>query len=647
MLLRRLLIILGLLVGIGLLAACGRGRDPSPTEPASTPVGELATPTVTQAPPRTLTICLGQEPPSLYPVGNVSSAARSVLAAVYDGPIDSLGYEHQPVILQRLPSLENGDAAIEVVSVYVGDEVVDADGLPVTLAPGVRVRPAGCRSDACAITFDGTAEIQMDQMVVNFMLLPDLQWSDGVPLTAEDSAYSFSLSASPQTRVSKYLVDRTQSYEAVDNLTAQWWGKPGYIDPTYFLNFWTPYPRHLWASFSPEELADTDVASLTPTGWGPYIIQEWVDGEHIALSRNPLYFRTGEGLPKFEFLTFRFTPDPEAAISALLAGQCDLLDPSVHLEGQVALLRSMAEQEQLQALFTTTAVMEQLAFGIRPASYDYGYTAGIDRPDFFSDRRVRQAVALCIDRQAVVANVLYGLSSVPDSFLPADHPLFNPQVTHYGYDLAAASQLLEQAGWRDVDNDPATPRQAWGVQNILAGTAFTVNYYTTGAAQRIQVATLIAESLTACGIQVNVQYLEATTLYASGPEGFLFGRNFDLAEFAMGSTATEMPCTWLTSAEVPAVVNNWVGTNLSGYINPAYDEACRLAEQSLPGETAQVTGFQDTQAIFAQEVPILPLYWRLKVAAARPDLCHYDLDPSTVSELWNLEMFDYGLACGE
>ena len=59
-----------------------------------------------------------------------------MLAAVYDGPIDTNSYGYQPVILQRLPSLENGDAQLFKKSVYVGDEVVDASGTPVTLAPG-------------------------------------------------------------------------------------------------------------------------------------------------------------------------------------------------------------------------------------------------------------------------------------------------------------------------------------------------------------------------------------------------------------------------------------------------------------------------------------------------------------------------------
>ncbi len=91
-----------------------------------------------------------------------------------------------------------------------------------------------------------------------------------------------------------------------------------------------------------------------------------MENDHIRLTKNPHYFRAGEGLPKFDTLIFRFVPDPETAVSDLVAGKCDLLDPSIDLDGQVSLLKSMVVNNQAQALFTTPAVMEQLAFGVRP-----------------------------------------------------------------------------------------------------------------------------------------------------------------------------------------------------------------------------------------------------------------------------------------
>jgi peptide/nickel transport system substrate-binding protein len=440
-------------------------------------------------------------------------------------------------------------------------------------------------------------------------------------------------------------VERTQSYEAADDVTVQWWGKPGFVDPTYSTNFWSPLPKHSWGQLSADKITDADETSRTPLGWGPYVIQEWAAGDHITLTKNPYYFRAAEGLPKFDTLVFHFAADPETAISELIAGTCDILDPSVGLDGQVSLLRSLAGQNQLQALFTMIPVMEQLAFGIRPAAYDNGYNPDYDRLDYLGDVRVRQAVAMCLDRGQVADSVLLGLSSVPASFVPDEYPLFNSDVKTYSFDVSAASALLEQAGWRDVDNDPATPRQAWGVQNVPNGTPMKLTYLTTNAAQRLQVSTILADSLAQCGIRVNVEYLDQTALYAPGPDGLLFGRGFDLAEFAMGSTGVEPPCEWFSSSAVPNEANHWVGTNVSGYSNPAFDAACQAAGQSLADEPEHATAYRQAQSIFTEDLPVIPLYWRVKVAAARPEVCGFSLDPTAASALWNIEAFDSGAGC--
>ena len=641
---RSALSLASLLLALVMLVACS-GSTPTATLVTATFVPGTPTPTVT--PSRPLTICLGQEPSNLFPVDNPSSAARAILAAVYDGPIDTNSYGYQPVILKSLPSLANGDAQLFQKSVYIGDEVVDASNTPVTLAVGVKVRPTGCGSDTCAVAYDGKGSIQMDQMQVTFRLLPGITWSDGLPLTSADSVFAYHLAADPSSAGSKFLVDRTQSYEAADDVTVQWWSKPGFIDPSYLTDFWMPLPQHLWSQIPASDLASTTESSHSPIGWGPYVILEWVAGDHITLTKNPHYFRTAEGLPKFTTLTFRFVPDPSTAVSDLIGGSCDILDPSINLDGQVNLLRSMAGQKQLQMLVTTPPVMEQLAFGIDPAVYDNGYNTGFDRPDYLGDPHVRQAVAMCIDRQKVVDSVLQGLSSVPTSYVPVDYPLYNSESTTFPFDVKAANALLEKAGWRDTDNNPLTPRQAWGVRNVPDGTRLELNYITTTAAQRAQVSTIVAASLAQCGIKVNVKYLDQTALYAAGPDGSLFGRDFELAEFAMGSTGVEPPCEWFTSSEIPKAANYWVGTNVSGYSSPAFDAACQAVQQSLADNPVHAEAYRQAQSIFTQDLPVLPLYWRVKVAAARPGLCHFSLDPTASSSLWNIEMFDSGISCGQ
>ncbi len=233
--------------------------------PTETPT-PLSTPTPVS---RSLTICLGDEPTTLYTYGGLNSAARSVLSAIYDGPMDMTGYVYEPVILEKIPNLEDGDAQVNPISVRNGDTVIDTSGAIVTLDTGIEVRPGGCRNDTCAIKYDGSSEIEMDQMVVTFNLLEDMMWSDGEPLTANDSVYSFTIAANDSTPVSKYVIDRTQTYEAADDFTIQWWGMPGFIDPDYYTNFWAPLPEHAWNEFSAIDLLQVDVSTRAPLGWGP------------------------------------------------------------------------------------------------------------------------------------------------------------------------------------------------------------------------------------------------------------------------------------------------------------------------------------------------------------------------------------------
>ncbi|MDK1028730.1 MAG: ABC transporter substrate-binding protein [Anaerolineae bacterium] len=643
---RNCLIVLILLIFI--LSACQfpMGADPEPVDPTEQPPS-TQTPTAIPAETRTLTICIGAEPNTLYPPGGPNAAARSVLEAIYDGPIDVLNYKYRPVILENVPIFARGDALIESITIQTGSQIVDADGNLTALETGVRVRPAGCRSDDCAITYDGTSPLEMDQMIVNFSLLEDLVWSDGEPLTSADSIYAYNLAADDDTPGSKYLIDHTLIYEATDETTLQWWGLPGFIDPTYNTNFWAPLPKHAWEEFSAAELPQIDIATRTPIGWGPYVLEEWLTGDKLTLTKNIRYFRADEDLPVFDSLVFRIVPDPNAAISDLIAGTCDVLDSTILLDGQLSLLLQMQTDGQAQLLTSTTNTIEWLGLGITPATYDDGYSSSppLDRPDYFHDQRTRQAIAMCLDRQKVIDTVLFGLSVVPTTYISPDHPLNNTTVAPFPFDPAQANQILEQVGWKDLDNDPTTPRQAQGVLNVPALTPFVLNYYTSSATQRRQVSEILRQSLSECGIGVNVTYLSYLDLYAEGgANGPLFGRTFDLAEYAMGSNSLAPPCSWYSTAQIPTAANKWVGANITGYQNAEFDAACSWAQEQTPDDDAYREAYQLTQAILSSELPAIPLYLRLKVAAARPDICNFELD-LTAHTLWNIESLDYGTSC--
>jgi peptide/nickel transport system substrate-binding protein len=513
-----------------------------------------ATPAPTAVPvveARTLVICMGQEPETLYNYGGSMLAQSSVLEAVYDGPIDNRTFDYQAVILEKLPSLADGDAVIQAVDVNPGDTIVNDAGDPVTLEAGVVYRPSGCTSADCAVTYEGDAPVQMDQLAVTFKLLPGLLWSDGTPLTAADSVYSYNVYQDPDSPNAKFVGDRTFAYEALDDVTLQWSGYPGYMDSTYFVNFWTPYPEHIWGQYTAAELVEAEESSRKPTGWGPYVMDEWTVGDNIRMHKNESYFRASEGLPKFENLIYRFVGEnSNANIAKILSGECDIVDQTSHLDDQSELLLELSAAGQVNATFVTGTTWEHADFGIVPVSYDDGWQGG-DRPDFFSDVRTRRAITMCMDRQAVVDTVMFGQSVVLDTYLPPQHPLFNPNVVHYDFDVAAASALLDEVGWVDGDGDPVTPRTYAGDNpNIPADTPLSLNFWTTNATQRQQATQVMAQTMAECGIEAKLEYWTPGEYFADGPDGPIFGRRFDLGQFAW-LTGVAPPCDLYLTDQIP------------------------------------------------------------------------------------------------
>jgi peptide/nickel transport system substrate-binding protein len=393
-------------------------------------------------------------------------------------------------------------------------------------------------------------------------------------------------------------------------------------------------------------------------GYGPYIIQDWVAGDSITLVKNPTYFRADEGLPIFDTVIFRFVGEnSNANIASVLSGECDIVDQTSGLDDQAELLLELQASGQINATFVTGTVWEHIDFGIQPIDYDDGYTVGSDRPDFFSDVRVRQAFTMCMDRQAVVDTVLFGQSQVIDVYIPPQHPLFNEDAVSYPYDPEAAGAILDEVGWMDDDGDPITPRVAQGVENVPDGTLLEMAYETTTSTQRQQVTAVIQQSLAQCGIQANINLMPASEWFADGPEGPLFGRRFDLGEFAW-LTGVQPPCDLYLSTQTPGpggesmisvqtgeeviFQSAWGGQNDPGFVNDEYDLACNKALQGLPGQPEYEEGHKEAQLIFSEQLPVAPLYLRLKLSATRPDMCNFLQDPTENSEMFNVEEFDYG-----
>lgn len=638
------------LAGLLLLFAVSACNYPTQTPPTSTPdilptlvATLLATPEATPTqvkPERLLTVCLGEEPASLFPYGDASQAARAVREAIYDSPVDWVNYAPQPGILKKIPSLADGDVRLEPVAVSPGDLILDAKGQITTLQAGSSYHPTGCRDTGCAVTYSGSEPIQMDQLAVRFTLEDGLVWSDNNPLVAQDSVFSYEIAQRLFPRVQAELMKATASYQAVDERSVEWRGLPGYIDPVYADNFFLPLPQHAWGDLPVGDMATAEISSRMPIGWGPYIIEEWKAGDHFTLRKNENYFRSAEGLPVFDRLVFRFVGASPEGMAALLAGECDILTETALRGASQEELSELQDAGRIKIAEEPDTGWEQLIFNTQPID--------ATQPAFLQTREVRQSIAQCIDRQALRASLGLAQQEDMDSYVQTNHPLFNPESRQSIYNPQAAGQGLQAAGWLDADNDPATPRVATGVAGVPDGTLLTLELLSLQDDAHQLVAEAVKDNLAQCGVLVNIRYLTPEELFAPGPGGPIFGRNFQLALLGW-DFSLEPACYLYTTEEIPGsppgAYKGWGGANAAGFSNTEFDQACEQAKMSLPDDPRGIEAHKRAQAIFAEELPAFPLYTHSSLIAMRPDLCELVIDGSSQNPLWNLEEFNYGEDC--
>jgi len=158
-----------------------------------------------------------------------------------------------------------------------------------------------------------------------------------------------------------------------------------------------------------------------PVGTGPYKFVEWAAADHIALTANPSYFQPG--LPKTPRVFYRIIKDNAARFLAIKAGELDIME--VPNPEDVRLARSDSH----------------FRVALRPPLND-GFLAFNLHFPLFQDRRIREAVALAINRQAIVQALYGGMGQVADQFLPPTAWGRSPEVKGYPYDPKAALKLL-------------------------------------------------------------------------------------------------------------------------------------------------------------------------------------------------------------
>jgi len=640
---KRITLIILLLPAI-LLAACqNASAAPAAAQDVSTPISTTA-----PAGSRTLTVCLAYEPESLYLYAASSQAARDVLQAVYDGPFNEIDGEIQPVILKNLP-----EVTYTQINAQAGDRVVNVHGQVVSLQTGTRVFPSGCRQSDCMIEWDGSSALLMDQPHVTFQLRDGLTWSDGQPLTAADSVYSYTLASDPATPNDKTSVEQTAGYAALDETTLLWTGLPGLVTDSYTNYFWSPLPQHAWGAYSASELLTAETAARSPLGWGAYMLDEWKAGEYIRLVKNPFYFRADEGLPKFDVLLFKITDgygdtnlanlkferEPYAQFKYDLGEYqaevdqygCDLVSTTVDMTDQLNVLNILLNY------FSDPAVKVAGGSGKQAAWLLFNRRSGADgAATLFDSLQMRQATAACLERGELADAVFHNLVQIPDAFTfdGNDSPA-GPNAA-LSPDPARGRTLLEENGWQAGE-----ARTALNVAGIPDGTALSLNYLTVNDSLSLAAAQQVQASLTQCGFQVNITAVPAQVYWDKNAPESVFQGKWDMAQINW-ELPLENPCPLFASAAIPGAENDFAGLNFSAFADDGVDAICSQLEITTLSADRQAL-LDELQAILDQDLAVIPLYTYANLMVSRDDLC--DFKVSSASELAGIESFDYGAGC--
>ena len=598
------------------MTACGPpGQELTPTQfnatetqPSQnhTPTLQQSIPTETATPIKSLTICSAELPADLLPYSDNSSINKSnLLSLVYEEPFLQIDGELAPLILEKVPSQADGDLVLNPVLVQAGQTVVDSKGQVRILTPDLQVRPAGCRDSDCVITLDGETSLEMDQMVVDYKLREDLRWSDGTPVTADDSVFSFDYSVNLTQTSLSWALRRTADYQAVNETVVQWRGLPGFTTADLSHFFWKPLAAHIY-----QDSVNQAAQGINQIGYGPYTLSSHV-GDALVFSRNPYYFRAEEGLPKFDQIQVRQVVGRiDAAWADSQNSDCDVWDSTYNVLASPEFFGEIQTNSNFDALVEAGDSWMQLVFGIKPASYDDFYNPELgDRLDYLGDPRVRKAIMHCLDRDTMLEVTLDNLGEVWQSYLPSEESAL--ETTQFvNYDPVKGVELLQSVGWYDLDGNPSTPLQSWYAPNMPGGAPLSLDFLISPNPFHQKLAEVIQMNLAECGVGVTIREEPIESLYAPGPEGPLFGRGFDLALISW-QPVPGGDCQLYQSWEMPSEDNYWIGTNIAGLLNEGYDDACAEAVLALPDE--KVGADREAELAFLNSLPAVPLFSTPKI----------------------------------
>lgn len=440
-------------------------------------------------------------------------------------------------------------------------------------------------------------------MQVDFHIQPAAVWSDGVPITCSDLAFTWKTVMDPRWSIGSRI-----GWELVDHVECPTPKQARIVMREAFAPYLTtllatsPLPRH--------ELAGKDFNTVwnnrITVSSGPFIFEKWDRGDRLTLRRNPRWWRAGsERKPYLDHVVIRFVPDSSTLKLDLRMGDADVvgIPPDTNLPAELAAIPTA------QFAVKPGAGWENLTFNTRRFPFD--------------DARVRRAAAFAIDRNALVDVVLKKqVPRLDSTLLPYQAPYYRPSFGTYHRDQGEVDRRMRAAGWTRGEHDRWTDRDG-RVAKVLITTM-------SGNPIRLKAVQLVAAQLDAAGFAAEILLVKPEVFFGS----IVAKGSFDLAlySFTQGLDPSQSK---LFSCSQIAKAPTWAGKNNAKYCRPDLDVLLAQADRELDvHRRADIT--HDIDELLVTDLPTLPLYeqpdtlaWSRRLHGVRPNAMGH--------HLWNLD----------
>lgn len=425
--------------------------------------------------------------------------------------------------------------------------------LLIDFGPDLGVEPNGPMSGLAT-----NVETSPDNMTFTYTIKSGITWSDGVPLTAEDVAYTLNLYKDNHAYLPQnYLTlidgdvvatDATHITFTTTQPTGLYTGKVPYMYD-YIL------PKHVFEKIEKPKQFDNvpNVAS------GPFVIQEYKVGEYIRMTRNPEW--TGPQ-PQVDELIYRIYKNEDALSGALKTGEVDLAYFS-----SANIFNSLKNEPDIDTMAGTIPSFSEIGMNTGSAfqpKTDY-FTPHGDGHPALQDVTVRRAIRMAINSQELTDKVLLGYGLPGTTIIPpvsVSGARWEPTGEDLiPWDIDGANKLLDDAGYKDCDGD--------GVREMPnCGQSLEFRYFVrTNEQTSVDAAPFVSKWLEQIGIKTDV------TAMTSGRLGDIINEGtYDL--FSWGWIPDPDPdsaLSWFTCGERPPDGSTY-GNNDSYYCNPEYDK---------------------------------------------------------------------------